>query len=1379
MSKGKTRQLKGVGKIEIDKENIEFVGPSERPGKVCDIQFTMFSQEEMNRESEFEVTEHFLFQPNTRKPNPNGVLDRRLGVCDSLSVCETCGKRIEECSGHFAVINLELPVFHIGFFRPIIQVLQCVCKNCNRILLTNEERDFYLRRMRNKKTDTVARTYLVRALITQCRKHYNSCPHCNAINGSIKKYGNLRLVHDKYHRDATITEMNEFYDGFEESIKLDKDINAFVDNAQEDLDPRKVLSIFRSLIREDIETMDFDPDNAPPENMILTSVPVPPIAIRPSVAMDGGNASNEDDLTTQLKEIMECNDRIKEMIKRGASPYQYYDSWDQLTIAVSMFINSDLPGCDDKGKPLRSICQRLKGKHGRFRGNLLGKRVDFSGRTVISPDPNLDIEQIGVPKLMAIKLTYPERVTKHNIDKLRQLVINGSNIYPGCNSIIGGTDGLRRSMCIKLEMREKFAKDLKIGDIVERHLEDNDIVLFNRQPSLHRISIMCHKAKILPWRTLRFNECVCTPYNADFDGDEMNLHVPQTEEARAECLMLMHSAKNLQTPRTGQMIIAETQDFLTTSYLLTSKDFVIEEEDMMQWACWFHNAGTEIDLPTPAYLKPKKLWTGKQLYGLALKPNKHEGVNISLDVPSKLYSKEGKWMCVKDGWICFKNSQLLCGQIEKSIIGSGNKTGLFHLILRDYGTLESAKIMAHISRFCARFLGDYGFSIGISDVTPSADLTQMKEELVSEGYKKCDQFIEDYKSGKQEVQAGSTPEQTLEALLNNELSEIRERAGKRCIEELKSDNSPLVMALSGSKGSVINISQMIACVGQQTVNGGRVSDGFISRSLPHFALHSRTPQAKGFVKNSFFTGLNATEFFFHTMGGREGLVDSAVKTAETGYMQRRLMKALEDLHVHYDGTVRSASLTVIEFKYGDDGLDPLKVESDKYPINLESVLSNLQQNQKPDDEYITPENFDKEYNAIISQTKIVSELWKQQLETFLKEKKEEMIEIYNRYDQENAQHGLCGITIQTLKEFISICQKKGLRSVCEAGTPVGALAGQSMGEPSTQMVLKTFHFAGVASMNIALGVPRIKEIINASKKIQTPIVTAKLVNSQDLTSARIVKGRIEATRLKEIAKSIKIVFKPAEAYISVKLDFETIKQLELECTIEKVQDVLLNYRGLKLKDNQVIIRNKQKLRVYVDKASTSLLFALNSLRNQLLEVIVCGIENTGRAVINKNKGLFELLVEGSELLKVMGTPGVIGEETTSNHIAVVEKVLGIEAARSTIISEIKNVMDAYGLSIDVRHLLLLSDLMTFKGVILGITRYGISKMKDSVFTFASFERTNDHLFDAAVHSRKDEIKGVSESIIVGNQVGLGTGLMQILYDPPKPIFLKRKYDPLF
>ncbi|KAL7720989.1 DNA-directed RNA polymerase subunit [Entamoeba marina] len=1326
-------------KIEIDKNHIEFVNPSSKPSTIKSIQFTMFNQLEMSKASELEIVESNMFEQGTRKPNPNGVLDRKLGVCDSINVCNTCGKKVDECCGHFGHITLALPVFHIGFIRPIVQVLQCVCKNCNRLLLTDDERSVYLKKMTNKSADTVARTFYVRALIAQCRKRYDCCPHCNSINGPIKRVGVMHLIHEKYKTTSTNVEIKEFYDNFSESLRLDKDIKPYLTYAQEELTPVRVLTIFRSLVREDIIALDFDPDRAPPENMILTSIPVAPLTIRPSVAMDGGNASNEDDVTTQLRDIVECNKKINAITTR-ALPYQnYIESWDALTIAVSLVINSDLPGIDAPGKPLRAFCQRLKGKHGRFRGNLLGKRVDFSGRTVISPDPNLDIEQLGVPKKMAVKLTYPEKVTRYNIEKLRERVRNGPDVYPGCNGIVM-LDGAKRSMNIKQEMRAKFAKELKIGEIVERHLEDNDIVLFNRQPSLHRISIMCHRAKILPWRTLRFNECACTPYNADFDGDEMNLHVPQSEEARAECLILMHSAKNLQTPRTGDVIIAETQDFLTVSYLLTSKDFFITYEDMQQWACWFHNAGIHVCLPPPAILKPRKLWTGKQLYGLALSPNPRDGVKITLDVPNKSYTKSGKWMCIKDGWIHFRNSVLLSGRIDKSIVGGGNKSGLFHLILRDHGTLVAAQIMAHISRFCARFLGELGFSIGISDVTPSFTLSKMKDDLVDAGYKKCSEFIDDYKNGKQAIQAGSTPEQTLESLLNSELSEIREHAGKRCIEELRYDNAPLVMALSGSKGSTINISQMIACVGQQTVNGNRVSDGFISRSLPHFPLHSRTPQAKGFVRNSFFTGLNATEFFFHTMGGREGLVDSAVKTAETGYMQRRLMKALEDLHVHYDGTVRNASLTVIEFRYGDDGIDPLKVESAQSPLNYESILQNLQATQTPNDEFLTPFDLKEKYDQICKNQPVnttSSNYWKTQLDVFIEEKLQYLTNVYNTYSSQNICNNICGITKKTLSQLVETCISKAARSICEPGTPVGALAGQSMGEPCTQMVLKTFHFAGVASMNITLG------------------------------------SRIESTTLKEIASSIRIVFKPEEAFISVELDLATIRTLQLECTIESVKKSIIANKRCKLKEKQITIRSLRKLR------NTSLLFVMNTLRSALLDVIVCGIDGIGRAVINQSKSGYELLVEGTEFLKVIGVPGIVGVQSFANHIIVVEKVLGIEAARQTIINEIKTVMEAHGLSVDVRHLLLLSDLMTFKGMILGITRYGISKMKDSVFMLASFERTNDHLFDAAVHARNDVMKGVSECIIVGNQVSLGTGLMKVLYDPPKPVFLTSKYKPLF
>ncbi len=475
--------------------------------------------------------------------------------------------------------------------------------------------------------------------------------------------------------------------------------------------------------------------------MTLSQILVPPVCIRPSVPMDAAMGSNEDDLTMKLTEIINMNNIIKTAIERGATINTLIADWDFMQVQCAMLINSEIPIPSSMGlgtKPTRGLCQRLKGKTGRFRGNLSGKRVDFSGRTVISPDPNLRIDQVAVPELVAKILTYPERVTNYNIKKMRKLVLNGPEVHPGACYVVSPQDGKR---FLKFGDRAKLAAELKIGDIVERHLADGDLVLFNRQPSLHRISIMCHTAKIMPWRTFRFNECVCAPYNADFDGDEMNIHVPQTEEARAEAMILMGVVNNLVTPRTGEPIIAATQDFLTASYLITLKDTFYDRSQFSAICSCAFDASEHVDIPPPAIVKPMQLWTGKQVFNVLIKPARGSRVRINVELKSKSYTND-TYMCPKDGYVCFQNSDLLCGVLDKNSLGGGNKSNIFHIIMRDYSPEEAAVCMTRLSKLSARWISNYGFSIGISDVQPSEMLRNKKEELVQEGYQKCDNCIQ-------------------------------------------------------------------------------------------------------------------------------------------------------------------------------------------------------------------------------------------------------------------------------------------------------------------------------------------------------------------------------------------------------------------------------------------------------------------------------------------------------------------------------------------------------------------------------------------------------------------------------------------------------------
>ena len=1350
--------------------------------KISKVCFGVQTAQEISQYAHVHCVSKNLYQQDVHHtPAEYGVLDKRMGTSQKKDECSTCGKNLADCVGHYGYIDLELPCFHVGYFKAVIKILQMICKSCSHILLTQQEK--------HNCQMTLLRPGLTYLQLRSLRKKINAktkkcriCYYCNKLNGTVKKCGLFKIIHEKYKQPTKKTinsEIEEFYQSFQTAVKYNKELESLVSKAQEDLNPLTVLELFRNIPCEDIPLLIMRSESSKPEDLILTRLIVPPLCIRPSVVTDLKTGTNEDDLTMKLTEIIFLNDVIQKHCITGAKSQMIMEDWDYLQLQCALYINSELSGIPFNMKPqkaTRGFVQRLKGKQGRFRGNLSGKRVDFSGRTVISPDPNLKVDQVGVPVHVAKVLTYPERVTRCNIELMRQLVINGCDIHPGANFIGHRHNSTKKFL--KYGNREKTAKELRYGDIVERHLMDGDVCLFNRQPSLHKLSIMAHFAKVADHRTFRFNECVCNPYNADFDGDEMNLHLPQTEEAKAEALMLMGTKNNMVTPRNGDPLIAAIQDFITAAYLLTQKEVFFTRPQASQIIAYIianDDRQLKIDLPQPALIKPCRLWTGKQLFSMILKPNISSPVKACLRAKGKQYSGIGEDLCTNDSFVVIYNSELLAGAMDKATLGNGSKNNIFYILLRDYGQKVAADAMWRLARICPVFLSNCGFSIGIGDVTPGVRLLNAKLGLLKEGYQKCDEFIAALAQGKLPSQPGCTPDQTLEAVILKELSVIRDYAGKACLHELNKENTPLTMAVCGSKGSFINISQMIACVGQQAISGNRVPNGFEDRPLPHFEKYSKDPAARGFVANSFYSGLKATEFFFHTMGGREGLVDTAVKTAETGYMQRRLVKSLEDLCGHYDCTVRSSTNDIVQFVYGGDGLDPTDMEVKNQPVDFSRILHTVQANfPSPSEVSLSSTSLIERCESLLKWQVMVSDDFKKDLKCFISNYAQEIKSIRIRYGvNDNGStwpevlYQLNRITDKQLKEFITISCSKYMNAKLEPGTAVGALCAQSIGEPGTQMTLKTFHFAGVASMNITLGVPRIKEIINASKNISTPIITAYLQNDTDPDVARAAKGLIEKTTLSEICSLIEEVYQPDDCYILLKLDLQRCRLLKIEVNTDTVRYCLCTSR-LPVKPSQVVIQSKDIITVHpVANPKQSLYHVIQVLKEAIPKVIVQGLQEVSRSVIHVDessgsKERYKLLVEGNNLQGVMATIGVVGEKTTSNNTIEVEKCLGIEAARVTIINEVEYTMINHGMSIDRRHLMLLADLMTYKGEVLGITRFGLARMKESVLMLASFEKTADHLFDAAYYGQSDIITGVSECIIMGIPMNVGTGIFKLL-----------------
>ncbi len=835
-------------------------------------------------------------------PISSGLMDPRLGVVEPGKRCKTCGNTVGECVGHFGHIELARPVIHVNFAKTIYDVLRATCPHCGRLKLPEEKVKEYYKRQKDYRTTWGYFDDSLISEVVQKASKVKICPHCGAPQYKIR-----------FEKPTSYSEDR----GEEGAVRLT---------------PIDVRARLEKVTDDDAFVLGIDPEYARPEWMVLTVLPVPPISVRPSITLETGLRS-EDDLTHKLVDIIRINQRLRENIDAGAPQLIVEDLWELLQYHITTYFDNEVAGIPParhrSGRALRTLAQRLKGKEGRFRSNLSGKRVDFSARTVISPDPNLSINEVGVPEEIATILTVPERVTTWNIEEMKELVINGPDKHPGANYIIR-TDNRRIDLRF-VKDREKTAEALEPGFIIERHLRDGDIVLFNRQPSLHRISIMAHEVRVLPYRTFRLNLSVCPPYNADFDGDEMNLHVPQSEEARAEARILMLVQKHILTPRYGTPIIGALQDHLSAAYLFTRKDTLLMKDEVMRL---LSAAGYTGEIPEPAYRNPDR-WTGKQIFSLFLPKGLNMTFKAKICEHRKTCLKEN---CPIDAYVVIKDGQLLHGVIDENAIGAQKSESMFHRIVKDYGTDVARKFLDSITRLLLEFISSRGFTMAIDDVELPKDGVERIKSVIDEKEAEVEELIKKFRHGELQRLPGRTLRETLETRIMKKLSEARDEAGKIAGEYLGLDNYAVIMAKTGARGKMLNLAQMTACVGQQAVRGMRPNRGYRGRALPHFKPDDLSPEAHGFVKSSFRRGLTPVEFFFHAMGGREGLVDTAVRTSSSGYMQRRLINALQDIKVEYDGTVRDASGRIIQFAYGEDYVDPARADHER-AVNIDAIIN--------------------------------------------------------------------------------------------------------------------------------------------------------------------------------------------------------------------------------------------------------------------------------------------------------------------------------------------------------------------------------------------------------------------------------------------------------
>jgi DNA-directed RNA polymerase subunit A' len=1229
-----------------------------------------------------------------------GLMDHRLGTLEPRQRCRTCGNISINCPGHYGHIELAVPVIHVEFAKHIYKLLSVTCRSCGRILLSPEDYEvFQSMRGEEKRLFGKISDETTKEIVKSAKKYkkFKECPMCGMVQSNVK-----------FAKPTSFLDI--------EQEELDTDDKSLMEEISRRLTPNMIREWFERIPDDDLELLHFDPGVARPEWMILQVLPVPPVDVRPSIILESGIRA-EDDLTHKLVDIIRINQRLRENIGAGAPTLIIEDLSELLQYHVTTYFNNEVSGIPParhrSGRTLKSLAQRLKGKEGRFRGNLSGKRVDYSARTVISPDPNLDINEVGVPVHVAMRLTVPDMVTERNIEEMRKLVLNGPYRHPGALYAVR-PDAKR----IRLEFvtdKSIVAESLEPGFVIERHLKDRDIALFNRQPSLHRMSIMAHRVKVLPYRTFRMHLAVCPPYNADFDGDEMNLHIPQSKEAQTEARLLMQVQDQILSPRYGAPIIGATKDFITGAYLLTRKQTMLTADEVGKLLAATGYTGPE---PEPSVTEPEPMWSGKDIFSLYLPEDFNYVIRANICNHCKTCERE---KCPYDAYVIIREGKLLTGVIDKNTIGAERAATIFHRIIKDYGTDAGHDFLNSVTKLINDFLSFMGFTFSVEELTIGPSEKSEINRVMKRMERNVDKLIDDLNTGELERLPGQSLRETFEIQVMNELAKARDRAGETVESQLEMDNAGIIMTRSGARGSSLNIGQMMGSVGQQAIRGKRIMRGYMNRTLPHYNKHDPTPEARGFVYNCYRDGLTPIEFFFHAMGGREGLVDTAVRTQQSGYMQRRLINALEHLRVEYDGTVRDSSGDIVQFTYGEDGVDPAKSDHGKAV----------------------------DVGLLIERVKIAIPKGRAATEKYIEGQLSEMADILtpSLIDELRKNLAASKMTNRGVDTVIGTVARNYDFSLVEPGEAVGTIAAQSIGEPGTQMTLRTFHYAGVAELNVTLGLPRLIELVDARRSPSTPVMNIHLDSKhrRSQAKAREVAERLTYMVIDDVVEKVNVDLR--EDVVKVTLSSERMEALNI--TTEEVE------RALPVKHEML---DKAAFKVALSEGRGG---DPDKLIAQITDSPIRGIPEIKRVLTTYEGGEWVIRTDGSNLEGVLAIEGVDPTRTTTNDIHEIALILGVEAARNAFIKEAHSVLEEQGLDVDIRHVMLVSDIMTNTGGIQQIGRHGISGKKSSVLARAAFELTIQHLVNAAIKGETDPLKGVIENIIVGQTMPLGTGSVEL------------------
>ena len=1481
--------------------NKQYIEPE--TNEVIGVQFSIMGPDEIRKRSVVEVVRHETYDKDT--PIIKGLFDIRMGTTEMHKCCGTCGQNNINCPGHFGHMELAKPIYHYQFITIIQKLLKCVCIQCSKLLINKES---------SKIKDIMKKSNKYRwgEIYNQCQK-VKRCGQCSEDGCGAKQPDKIK-----------VEGMDGIYAIWDKLDIEDKSIHT------QKLSVEMVKSIFERITDEDINILGFSDVWSRPEWLICTVFPIPPPSVRPSVKQDDSQRM-DDDITHKLCDIVKCNNILKQKIATNAR-VEVIDDWTKvLQYHIATLVDNELPGVAQavhrSGRALKAIRQRLKGKEGRIRSNLMGKRVDYSGRSVITPDPNIELDELGVPIEIAKNLTYPEIVNNFNKSKLNKLLENGHDTYPGIKLIIQNNE--------KITITKNNINDIELnnGDIVHRHLLDGDWVLFNRQPSLHKMSMMGHRVRVMKGHTFRLNVSVTPPYNADFDGDEMNMHAPQSIAAVAELMNIASVIQQIISPRENKPIITIVQDTLLGINKLT-KGEIIKYSNISSGKLYYSNntniypvkeSSSEVteDIVETSYFTKNQIMnlisTLSTYNGIIPKPSMYLDINnekipywsgkclLSYIIPKSinLVMKNNTHDNTKNdelSKVIIKNGEIISGALDKSIFTSTSK-GLIHVIFNDLGPQRAKDFIDDLQKIAGRFLLIEGFSVGIGDMVANDEIYGKIKDVIGDNKIKIEKIMQEIHLGIFENFTGQTNNDYFEGKVNSILNNTINQTGSIGLAHLDQKNRVTNMVNCGSKGKPTNVAQIIACLGQQNVDGKRIPYGFTDRTLPHYNKFDDSSEARGFVENSFISGQTPQEYFFHAMGGREGLIDTAVKTSETGYLQRKLIKSMEDLRVDFDYSVRNNSGCIIQFTYGSDGMDAGKVESQSLVImNMDtdelcktflfdkstqwstliskSEIASMKKNKSH--EKILTDSF---YSILEYKNYIFTHIFNKQdisnrimfpvhLQRILdnccnkrfrisdispiyilehNEKLKDKLKVSDTFHNNKIMHILIDIYLHPkplianyhiqkdeYEKILIVIEHIYEKSRINPGEMVGALAAQSIGEPATQMTLNTFHYAGVsAKSNVTRGIPRLRELLGATKNLKSPSTTIYLKKDfrTDQSKSQFVKNKLEYTVIRDIIIKSEIYYDPKNTLnetniqedkeiMDIYKDFLTLKNGEdydyeetspwiLRLTFNKelmidsgivMEDVylsIMNYDNDKINfifsdDNSKKLIGRISIKTDIKGKQDSILNGLSDQsdiisifktiqENILDKTVIKGIKGITNIVMSEKEMFFKedqetikekiwfLETDGINLLETFNSKYVDFKNTISNDILEIYNYLGIEAARASLIEEVTSIMSDASY-INQRHINLLCDIMTNKGVITPINRQGINRGDIGPLAKCSFEDTTDQLIKAGLFGEKDKLNGVSSNIMMGQIIKAGTGMCDILLDEEKLIKEMKSID---